>query len=173
MFELFQKSKLDGEDWKTQRTYCIGILFDENKTIKKRFFDANYKYEHSEARMLPKIEKYITGTYNKEEKLVLRIYISDAPCDDCAPKLKSFLSEYNISIEIKAVSPYYKNEQDLCQMLTRRQISLQAFEMNDWKEFHEFLKHFHKLKGELRISWEPTDAMTDRDSKTAEKFDDL
>jgi len=102
----------------------------------------------------------------RSERVKLDMYITFAPCGvqgmDCATKLRAFAEEYNFKLNIKAAAPYYRNQKELCSLMTSEFCTVEAFTKEDYR-------HLSKYLG-FPNNWEYKQNMIDRDRKTRKKL---
>jgi len=106
----------------------------------------------------------------------LKMYLSYAPCGaplgipeerakDCARQLRAFAGAHNFELNIKAARPYYRNEEELCNLMTSENCTVEGFRGDDYKDLAKYL-------GVTDYSGRTQD-MRDRDRETKLKLKEI
>jgi len=113
-------------------------------------------------------EENFMNAYREEgqEAIKLDIYLTFAPCGiqghNCAEQLRDFAGEFKLELNIKAVGPYYRNEEELNGLMTSEYCTVEAFTEEDHRHLAEYLG--------FPDNWEYTQNMIDRDHETQHRL---
>jgi len=150
-------------------------LFVHNSGAKKktiRLFKCDEE-SHAEQKFMEAYkEAYYEERYKKNAGLAkLNIYLTFAPCGaqemNCARALRKFAKDYNFKLNIKAVRAYHENEEDLCQLMTSKYCTVEAFTEQDYRNLAGY------LDVTLEENWKHTPDMKKRDGETKQKLKKL
>jgi len=112
----------------------------------------------------------------ESKRVKLDMYLTYAPCGvplgipeekakDCARQLRNFARAHNFELNIKVAAPYYRNEEELCYLMTSEYCTVKAFRKNDYKKLARYLGVTNNSR--------QTQAMEKRDDDTRRKLKEI
>jgi len=120
--------------------------------------------------------QYAERYQTKNKRVRLDVYLTFAPCGapcspthlkgkNCATALRTFAEDYNFELNIKAAAPYENNKKELCELMTSRYCTVEAFTEEDYRNLAGCLGFQDNLK--------QPEATRDRDRKTQGELNEV